>query len=217
LDFDLFGRALADQEIMLSLDVVDNHLIHGITRHSNRVRVDDSGHRDHSHVGGASSDVYDHVADWFGNRKSGTDGGHDWLLYQVDLTRLGTGLLHGAAHLPDASPNPLYVTARYGPDTDGNIYVPIPPVSQDSMPNDLPEGSKPSDHPELLAGTVGLFGLRRASVKDDKHGGAGLSDALHLNKALDVDSLPVTIVPHQAIPERAEITVGRIGIYRQGH
>jgi len=89
----------------------------------------------------------------------------------------------------------------------------------------LPEGAKPSDHPELLAGSVGLFGLRSASLKDGKHGGEGLNfvleitkivDALHLRNALDADSLHVTIVPHQSVPEQAQITVGRISIYRQG-
>jgi tyrosinase len=89
----------------------------------------------------------------------------------------------------------------------------------------LPEGAKPSDHPELLAGSVGLFGLSDASFEDGKHGGGGLSfvlditniiDALHLSNALDVDSLNVTIVPHRAVPEQAQITVGRISIYRQG-
>jgi len=89
----------------------------------------------------------------------------------------------------------------------------------------LPEGAKPSDHPELLAGSVGLFGLRRASLKDDKHGGQGLNfvlditkivDALHLRNALNVDSIHVRIVPHQAVPDQAQITVGRVSIYRQG-
>jgi tyrosinase len=89
----------------------------------------------------------------------------------------------------------------------------------------LPEGAKPADHPELLAGSVGLFGLRKASFKDDKHGGEGLNfvlditkivDALHLRNALDVDSLHVTIVPHRPVPDQAQITVGRISIYRKG-
>jgi tyrosinase len=89
----------------------------------------------------------------------------------------------------------------------------------------LPEGANPSEHPELLAGSVGLFGLRRASLADGRHGGQGLNfvleitkivDALHLDNALDVDSLQVRIVPHQPVPEQAEITVGRISIYRQG-
>jgi len=89
----------------------------------------------------------------------------------------------------------------------------------------LPAGAKPGDHPELLAGSVGLFGLRSASLQDGKHAGQGLNfvlditkivDALHLNNALDVESLHVTIVPHQAVPEQSQITVGRVSIYRQG-
>lgn len=89
----------------------------------------------------------------------------------------------------------------------------------------LPEGANPSDHPELLAGSVGLFGLRRASLQDGQHGGQGLSfilditkivDALHLGNALDVDSLHVRIVPHRPVPDQAGITVGRVSIYRQG-
>lgn len=89
----------------------------------------------------------------------------------------------------------------------------------------LPEAAKPGDHPELLAGSVGLFGLHGASVKDGKHGGQGLNfvlditkivDALHLNNALDVDSLKVRIVPRRAVPDEALITIGRISIYRLG-
>ena len=90
----------------------------------------------------------------------------------------------------------------------------------------LPDGAKPADHPELLAGTVGLFGLRRASQKDEKHAGQGLNfvlditkivDALHLKNALGADSVNVRIVPRRAIPDQAQITVGRVSIYRQGH
>jgi tyrosinase len=89
----------------------------------------------------------------------------------------------------------------------------------------LPPGAKPGDHPELLAGSVGLFGLRSASQKDSKHGGQGLNftleitkiiDALHLNNALNANSLQVRIVPYRALPDQADITVGRISIYRQG-
>jgi tyrosinase len=89
----------------------------------------------------------------------------------------------------------------------------------------LPEGARPGDHPELLAGSVGLFGLRGASLKDGQHGGQGLTfvleitkivDALHLNNTLDADSLRVRIVPRQAVPDQAEITIGRVSIYRKG-
>lgn len=74
------------------------------------------------------------------------------------------------------------------------------------------------------AGTVSLFGLRRASLKDGEHGGQGLTfvlditdviDKQFLDNALDVDSLDVRIVPNHAVPDSAEITVGRVSIYRQ--
>ena len=75
------------------------------------------------------------------------------------------------------------------------------------------------------AGSIALFGLRRASLKDGEHGGAGLNlelditaiiDALHLEQALDADSLDVRIHPDQSISNGEEISVGRIGVYREG-
>jgi tyrosinase len=88
----------------------------------------------------------------------------------------------------------------------------------------LPEGDKPGQHPELLAGSVGLFGLRQASAPDGKHGGKGMNftleitkaiDQLHLSQSFDLDTLHVNLVPSRAIPGTAPITVGRISIYRQ--
>ena len=79
---------------------------------------------------------------------------------------------------------------------------------------------------EYLAETVALFGLRRASSKDGQHGGEGLSflldithviDSLHLDDALDVDSLDVRIVPSHAVPDNDDFSVGQISVYRQGH
>ena len=75
------------------------------------------------------------------------------------------------------------------------------------------------------AGTIALFGLRKASLKDGKHGGDGLTfvlditniiDNLHLDNTLDLNSLDVKIVPEQAVPDSAELTVGRVSVYRQG-
>jgi tyrosinase len=90
----------------------------------------------------------------------------------------------------------------------------------------LTAGANPNDHPELLAGSVGLFGLRGASAPDGRHGGQGLSftleitnivDALHLDNKLNQDSLQVTVIPSRPVPEQAPITIGRISIYRKGH
>jgi Predicted metal-binding integral membrane protein (DUF2182) len=90
---------------------------------------------------------------------------------------------------------------------------------------DVPAGDKPSDHPELLAGTVGLFGLRAASAPGGRHGGQGLSftpeitkivDALHLTDQLNRDTIAVTIVPSRPPSENVPITIGRISLYRKG-
>jgi tyrosinase len=89
----------------------------------------------------------------------------------------------------------------------------------------LPPNARPQDHPELRAGNVALFGINNASFSDGEHGGSGLNfilditqivDTLHLNNALDVDSLRVSIIPRRSIPDEAKITVGRISIHREG-
>lgn len=85
----------------------------------------------------------------------------------------------------------------------------------------VPAGAEAADHPELLAGSVGLFGLRRASAPDGQHAGTGLNfvldvtgiaDALHIGSGAD---LRVTIVPDREVPDGAAITVGRVSLYRQ--
>jgi len=89
----------------------------------------------------------------------------------------------------------------------------------------LPAGANPADHPENLAGSIALFGVRKASRADGEHAGKGLTfvleitnlvDRLHLNNALDVDALDVRIVPMKPVPEDAQVTIGRVSIFRQG-
>ena len=89
----------------------------------------------------------------------------------------------------------------------------------------LAEGAAPADHPERLAGSIALFGVRKASRADGEHAGQGLTfvlditnivDSLHLANALDVDALDVRIVPLKPVPEAAQITIGRVSIFRQG-
>jgi tyrosinase len=83
-----------------------------------------------------------------------------------------------------------------------------------------------ADHPELLAGSLALFGVRKASLKDDEHAGQGLTfvleitkivDALHLKNKFDADALSVEIVPLKPVPEQAQISIGRVSIFRQGN
>lgn len=80
-------------------------------------------------------------------------------------------------------------------------------------------------HPEHLAGSVGLFGVSKATAPDEEHAGQGLNivleitdvvDEMHLNKAFDVDALEVRIAPLRPVPDEAQISIGRISIYREG-
>lgn len=89
---------------------------------------------------------------------------------------------------------------------------------------DLPANASPEAQRKALVGEAALFGLRRASVPDGEHGGAGLTfvfditrfvDDLALGKQLDVGSLPVSLLPRRNLPDGARLTVGRISIYRE--
>lgn len=90
---------------------------------------------------------------------------------------------------------------------------------------ELPDAPPPGGVSSFHAGSVGLFGLRRASVADGQHAGSGLTfilditrnvDELHLGNRLDSGALRVSLVPSQPLPEDADITVGRVSVFRQG-
>ena len=78
---------------------------------------------------------------------------------------------------------------------------------------------------DILAGSIALFGVRKATVADGEHGGEGLTfvleitkiiDQLHLQNALDVSKLDVRVEPIKHVPEEAKISIGRVSIFRQG-
>ena len=88
----------------------------------------------------------------------------------------------------------------------------------------VPEGDDPAKHPELKAGSIGLFGLSKASAMDGPHAGDGLNfsieishviDTLHLRGALNVNQLHVSIVPRKPVPNQEPVTIGHISVYRQ--
>ena len=77
----------------------------------------------------------------------------------------------------------------------------------------------------FASGSVGLFGVRKASLVDDQHAGNGLTfvldishviDKLHLSGALDAAQLHVRLVPVKPVAEASNITIGRISVFRQG-
>lgn len=88
----------------------------------------------------------------------------------------------------------------------------------------LPEGADPAQHPDHLAGSIALFGARKATMANGEHAGDGLTfvldithivDALHLRGALDVNELPVRLVATKPIPDAAQVSIGRISLFRQ--
>lgn len=72
--------------------------------------------------------------------------------------------------LPDGSPNPLFVKARYGPNRDSDIFVPIPPVSDSCQTNPVYTGG-PATFP------LGFGGLETGFW----HGGGNQSGNLEQN------------------------------------
>ena len=88
----------------------------------------------------------------------------------------------------------------------------------------VPEGEDPAKYPDHLAGSIALFGVRKATVTDGQHAGDGLTfvleitrivDRLHLAGAFDANQLHVELVPLRPVSETAQISIGRISVFRQ--
>ena len=83
----------------------------------------------------------------------------------------------------------------------------------------LPEGARPGDHRNLLAGSVGLYGLARASVSGNENGGQGLTFYLDISrivietKSPDAEQIRVTIVSTRPLPDSVTLVIGRISIF----
>jgi len=89
----------------------------------------------------------------------------------------------------------------------------------------LPDGVDPASYPQLLAGTLALFGVRKASKPDGDHGGNGVGqaleithiiDALHLEGVQDLSQLKVRFIPVSTVVPADQFTIGRVSIYRLG-
>ena len=88
----------------------------------------------------------------------------------------------------------------------------------------VPEDASQADHRNLLAGSVGLYGLRRASIQHGEDGGLGLTFVLDITpilieqpagKSPYANEIRVSIVPNRQLPDPAEVVVGRVSIFRQ--
>ena len=105
LNLDLLRSALADQQVILLLDVLDDGLVHAVPADAGGVAVDDARQGNHGHLGRAPADIDDHVAAGFGDGQPGADpsrhGLHDQV-YFLGSRRFGR-FPHGSFfHLGDA-------------------------------------------------------------------------------------------------------------------
>src|SRR5262249_13862969 len=80
---------LADEQVVLALDVLDDGLVHLVTGHADRARKHDTAQRDDGDLGGAAADVDDHVTGRLGDRKAGADRRRHRLFDQIDFARPG--------------------------------------------------------------------------------------------------------------------------------
>lgn len=90
----------------------------------------------------------------------------------------------------------------------------------------LKPAADPEQHPELLAGTLSLFGVSKASDTAGGRGGNGIDqvfevthvvDALHASDQLtDVTILPVRFVANRPVTADSEISIGRVSLFRRG-
>ena len=87
----------------------------------------------------------------------------------------------------------------------------------------LPEGAKPRERQDLLAGSFALFGARKASLPDQAHAGMGVNEVFDITDIvenlvddgdLDASEINVELVPRSDV-EGADITVERISVYLQ--
>ena len=95
---DLFGRALADQQVMDLAGVGDDVLVHLVAGHADGGADDDAAERDDGDLGRPTADVDDHAAGGLHHRQAGADRGRHRLLDQVAAARAGVqgGIVDGA-------------------------------------------------------------------------------------------------------------------------
>jgi tyrosinase len=86
----------------------------------------------------------------------------------------------------------------------------------------LPENARSADHHHLMAESVGLYGLRMASVRQGKSSGQGLTFILEItrilkdlmaSKSLNAEQIHVSILPERPLPDSVTIAIGRVSIF----
>jgi tyrosinase len=151
--------------------------------------------------------------------------------------------MHAPALLPQLMGNKLStLEAEVAPKTQ-HVYLALENVTAKTAPIhtygvyiNVPLGSQPESHPELLAGLIPRFGLVKASKPDSNHGGQGLNlsfdisgivATLEADQTWDPVKLQITFVPHdeqalvamqsddQPAVMMQPVEVGRVSVYTQ--
>jgi len=139
-------------------------------------------------------------------------GAHTIVTLTPDAQRkLALGLAHASA---ESSPLRVYLMLENIRGTqDATVLTPY---------INLPEGAKPGDHRDLLAGSVGLYGLNIASTASNENGGEGLAFILDITrividlvvtKSLEAGEIRVSIIPNRQLPDSTDIVIGRVAIF----
>jgi tyrosinase len=86
----------------------------------------------------------------------------------------------------------------------------------------LPENARAADHRNLLAESVGLYGLRMASIRQGENTGQGLTFILETtrilmellaSKSLNAEEIRVSILPDRPLPDSTTIVIGRVSLF----
>ena len=96
---DVLGGPLADEQVVLLLDVVDYRGIELIAGYPYGTRGNDAAQGDYGDLAGAAADIHDHAADRLGNRETRADSGSHRLLDDGNAlcARVLSRFLNGAA------------------------------------------------------------------------------------------------------------------------
>src|SRR5689334_9481958 len=93
---DGFGRPLADEDVVVLLEELDDRVVHLVARDADRLLVDDAREGDDGDLGRAAADVDDHVAGGSVDVESDADGGRH--RFGDEMHFLRPGVFGGVAH-----------------------------------------------------------------------------------------------------------------------
>lgn len=138
-------------------------------------------------------------------------------------------------HVMQQTKNSFAAFQAFDPDVDqpDRIHLNIENIRADldgqvlDIYINLPSGADPDSHPELHAGSIALFGVKKASDPNQPHGGMGVThvleitdivDALHLDGKLgNLSNLEVSVHSRSHLTPAHNVTVERISVYRQNN